>query len=178
MKLVTIHYVVPSVSCAFGVFAGLLAIGVQHSASSWVVSILGYVVQNILIFLLTCLPTRCKATQVLHSEQVWLKEATADFLTACGLWYNIVDCYYMQVMQPRRPEQSTFVVYASGESLIGEYLIFVSSPAIVAPLGYLLSERGRPRVSSLASGLIPPMPCSARSAIICTITEQLCLLFI
>jgi len=47
------------------------------------------------------------------------------------------------------------------------YLILVSSPAMVDPAGYLLSERGSPRVSSLASGLMPPMPCSAKLAINC-----------
>ncbi len=47
------------------------------------------------------------------------------------------------------------------------YLILVSSPAMVDPAGYLLSERGSPRVSSLTSGLMPPMPCSAKLAINC-----------
>lgn len=50
-------------------------------------------------------------------------------------------------------------------SISNDYLILVSSPAMVDPAGYLLSERGSPRVSSLTSGLMPPMPCSAKLAI-------------
>lgn len=54
------------------------------------------------------------------------------------------------------------------------HLIFCSSPGTVDPGGSLLSDRGKPKVLSLASGFKFPKPCSAKAGVACMYGGDFC----